>query len=274
MMCWHNLKKLIGSILVFVFVCIVGVNSANARVLTNATLNVVLFPVGAPQAYLFEDLTKPQGFDVDVLLELQKRLGFRLRNNRILAMDFADGLNRIKNGTADIMIGGLSYSDARAKSYDNTAILFTSSLTVMYNPQRNPNIKSFKDFKGKRVGVIGGSVYEELLENIGAQPVVITNPIETYFQVFYGEIDGYIGDRPPLEDFVRSFNSPQLAVVEEPFGEDYCRYVFVLSKDSPYTKEISSEITRMINDGTMEGLLKFWKIDHCAVGDSFCSKKD
>lgn len=265
----QNFKKWVITSLIFIFVCIAGINSAQAaRHLANVSLRVVLFPVGAPHAYLFDDLTKPQGFDVDVLYELQKRLGFQIFHNRILAMGAAEGLYEIKNGKADIMLGGISYDAERAKSYDLTSVMFTSSLTIMYNHRLNPNIKGLDDFRGKRIGVMPNSVYKSYLNEIGAIPVEVTNLIRAYFQIVYGKLDGYIGDRPPLDDFVHVFNSDQLTILEKPFGEQYCRYVLLLPKDSPYTEVISNEIDKMIADGTMSGLLKFWNIDHSDAGNN------
>lgn len=274
-MYWQNLKKWGLATFIFLFVCILGLNRAEAAShLVNTTIKVALYPVGAPQGFIFEDLTKPQGFDIDVIYELQKRLGFRIAGNRILPMNLKEAFDSVKNGDADILIGGISYSEERSKFFDSTVVLFTSSLTIMYNSKENPGIKSLKDFKGKRIGVIPGSVYENFLTEIGAIPVRITNVIETYFQVFYGRLDGYIGDRPPLEDFVNAFHSDKLAILQEPFGEEYCKYVFILGKDSPYTEVISRELKRMIEDGTMGGLLKFWHIEHCAVGDAMCTNNN
>ncbi|MDO4675590.1 MAG: hypothetical protein Q4A68_03290 [Anaerobiospirillum succiniciproducens] len=55
--------------------------------LEHVTLTVLVNPLGAPQAFLKDDFQRPYGIDVDVIYELQRRLGFKLTENRIFVLD-------------------------------------------------------------------------------------------------------------------------------------------------------------------------------------------
>ena len=98
--------------------------------LENVTLTVYVNPVGAPHAYLENDITHPQGLDVDIIYELQRRLLFNLRDNRIYPLDRDSAFARMQAGEADLVGGGISYTMARAKIFKFTPIVHLLSIPV------------------------------------------------------------------------------------------------------------------------------------------------
>ncbi len=229
--------------------------------LENVTLTVYVYPIGSPHAFLENDITHPQGLDVDIIYELQRRLLFNLRENRIFPLDRATAFERLNAGEADLVGGGISYTYDRAKIYSFTPIFLSSSLSVVYSPKLHPEIKSLKDLKGLKVGVERGATSEAYITRIGAQPVYFSNNILALFQLANGEMDALIYDRPPMVDFVAAVPSAGLKVLDEPFGEDACQFAMAMQKDSPYAKAISDAIEQMMMDGTMGVLLKKWGVE-------------
>lgn len=229
--------------------------------LENVTLTVYVNPVGAPHAYLENDITHPQGLDVDIIYELQRRLLFNLRDNRIFPLDRDSAFARINAGEADLVGGGISYTMARAKIYSFTPIYLSSGLTVVYSPRFHPEIKSSQDVKGLNVGVEKGSTSEDYAAKLGAKPTYFTNNILALFQVANGELDALIYDRPPMDDFVLAVPAVGLKTLDETFGEEACQFAMAMPKDSKYAAIISDTIEAMMIDGTMKALLKKWGVE-------------
>lgn len=229
--------------------------------LENVTLTVYVNPVGAPHAYLENDITHPQGLDVDIIYELQRRLLFNLRENRIFPLDRASAFARMKAGEADLVGGGISYTMARSKIYSFTPIYLSSGLTVVYSPRFHPEIKSSQDVKGLNVGVEKGSTSEDYAAKLGAKPTYFTNNMLALFQVANGELDALIYDRPPMDDFVLAVPAVGLKTLDETFGEEACQFAMAMPKDSKYAAIISDTIEAMMIDGTMKALLKKWGVE-------------
>ena len=100
--------------------------------LENVTLTVYVNPIGAPHAYLENDITHPQGLDVDIIYELQRRLLFNLRENRIFPLDRDSAFARMKAGEADLVGGGISYTMARSKIYSFTPIYLSLRWSIAH----------------------------------------------------------------------------------------------------------------------------------------------
>ena len=226
--------------------------------LENVTLTVYVNPTGAPQAFMEEDITHPQGVDIDIIYELQRRLLFNLTDNRIFPLPRDDGFERLQAGEADMVVGGISFTQERAKLYDFTPIFFTSSLTVVYSKRLNPEIKDEESLRGLRIGYERGSTSEDYIKLVNGVGVPFDNVTLGLFQVAYGRLDALIYDRPPMEDFVKSVPSVGLAVTEHRFGENACKYAFALRKGSPYNEAIYQTILEMMVDGTIDSILKKW----------------
>lgn len=254
-----RLKNHIWAVVASAFLSFCSISTAQAAgELQHITLSIYINPAGAPQAFLKDDLVHPLGLDVDILYELQRRLMFNINDNRIYPIPRQDGLERLRNGSADMVIGGISYTKERAEIYDFTPIFLRSSLGVLYS--KRSNIKNEADLKGKRIGVEQDSVSAPFAQKFGATPVSFNNFTLAAFEVASGELDGLIYDRPPLDDFASAVKSANVAVTQHEFGQETCLFAFALTKNSPYTKIISKAINDMIADGTMDRILEKWKV--------------
>ena len=87
-----------------------------------------------------------------------------------------------------------------------------------------------------------------------------------YFQVYSGDLDGVLFDRPPLAGFVNDMKFEEFAVTPEgPVGREDSQYALVLTKDSPYTDIISKTLTDIIHDGTMQRNLEKWNAGDMSI---------
>ena len=250
-------KKIAAAILAAGVMAFSSVSHAIGE-MENVTLTVFVNPTGAPQGFLETDLTHPQGIDVDIIYELQRRLLFNLRENRIFPLQRAEAFARLQNGTADIVIGGISRTPEREKRYDFTPVFFSSGMTLVYSKVSHHEIKTLDDVKGLRVGFERGSVVEDFARHIGANVEPFDNFILALFEVANGDLDALIYDRPPAVDFVREVPSVNLAVIDQTFAEETGQFAFIMPKDYKYTAIINATIEEMMRDGTIEAILKRW----------------
>lgn len=237
--------------------------------LSHVTLTAVVYPIGAPQAFLKDSITHPYGIDVDVIYELQNRLGFKLKEDRIYALERADAFKRVQAGRIDIFAGGISRTAERLKSFDFTPAYYASCLGLLYNPQRHPDIKDVGDMKGMKIGISEGSPSAAYVQRMGGKPVPFTNPIMAYFQVYTGDLDGVFFDRPPLAGFVNDMNFDYFAVTPEGrIGRADSQYAIMMPKGSKYADIINKTISEMIYDGTMDKILLKWETPEMSILNS------
>lgn len=229
--------------------------------LENVTLHVVIYPSNAPFAFIEEDITHPQGVDVDIVYELQRRLFFSLDENRIFPLRRDDCFARLDNGTADLMIGAISYTPQRATKYDFTPPYYQTCLTSIFSRRFHPEIKSVEDLKGLQVGVERGSTAADFMRNVGANLKIMDNITLALFQVSTGTLDAFIYDRPVLMDFADALKTLDMTVINDVFGENDTIYAFAMPKNSEYTAVINETMQAMIDDGTISAILKKWKAE-------------
>ena len=226
--------------------------------LENVTLDVFVNPVGAPMGFIEDSVNRPQGIDVDIVYELQRRLLFTLRENRIFPLARDAAFQRLEHGTADLVVGGISYTKERAEKYDFTPIYFRSCLSVVYSKRHHPEIKSLDDLRGLKVGIKRHSTTEAYVKQVGAQSVPFDNNFNALFAVSDGRLDALIYDRPAMADFVRVMKTLDLAVTNDIFGEDVCQFAFAMPKNSRRAFLINETLEQMLKDGTVDAILKRW----------------
>lgn len=229
--------------------------------LENVTLDVFVYPAGAPLGFIEENVSRPQGVDVDIVYELQRRLLFTLRDNRIFPLQRDVAFARLENDTADLVIGSISYTKERAQKYDFTPIYYRSCLAVVYSSRNHPEIKSIQDLKGLKVGYERGSTAADFIQETGGQGVPFENNIMALFEVADGQLDALIYDRPPMLDFVNTMKTLGLSVTNDVFGEAACEFAFAMPKDSRYTFLINETMNTMLQDGTIDAILKKWHVE-------------
>lgn len=229
--------------------------------MSDARLSVFLNPAGPPFAFLKEDLSIMHGVDVDIILEMRKRLGFEFIDNRMYPLEVAQASILKDKKTIDLYGGGMPYKSEYVKMFAPLPIYIKSSLGVLYSEKIHTDIKSTKDLKGLKVGVAPNSASIGFVQKFGAEPVEITNLSYAVFKVLHGELDALIYDRIVLKDFAKSTQNASFKILDEEFGKEHCQYTFYISKLSPYRKALTTTLQDMLNDGTVNKILGSWGIE-------------
>lgn len=224
-------------------------------------LKVAVDPKNAPFAFIYENVGHPQGFDIDVITELQRRLGFDLTEGRFYPMDESHAFNYLQSDQVDLLIGGITQREELATQYDVTRSVYSSGLSIMLAP-KHFDVTCAGDLKQHKVGVKRNSTASDYVKSVmNATPVPFDNIMMAYYKLSVGELDAVVAERPNIMYFARTAPSFNLRVTEDVFDRYNGEFVFYLKKGSPYTALINAALTQMEADGTTYRLRKKWMND-------------
>ncbi|QDP71595.1 transporter substrate-binding domain-containing protein [Legionella israelensis] len=100
------------------------------------------------------------GFDVELMMEICRRLK---KDCRFIPSSFVEIFQQLSKRKVDLIIGAISITAERQKKY-----LFSLPYMASYGQFINKNkaINKIKEIRGQRVGVLAGSLYEQLVSNL------------------------------------------------------------------------------------------------------------
>lgn len=248
---------------VLVSLCVVlnmGTAQADGE-MKHVELSIYINPVGAPFAFFTDDIYNLQGIDIDIIKELQKRLGFTIKENRIFPLAPDAAFAQMKNKQVDLYGGGMSYNPQYVRDFAPLAIYIKSSLGVLYSTQFHPEFKSTKNLKGLKIGALPGRETDKFVAKFGATLSQENNLAYAVFKVSQQRLDGLMHDRLILQDFAKTIKNPSIAVLPDEFGKDLCQYTFYVPKVSIYRRHLAAAMQRIVNDGTMNRILHKWGVE-------------
>ena len=221
-------------------------------------LTVAVDPKNAPFAFLMDNVGHPQGYDIDIVQELQQRLGFELSEGRYYPMEENHAFEFLQRDKVDLFIGGITMRENLAQKYDVTRSVYSSGFSIMYAPSHFA-IKSAGQLKQKKVGVKRDSPASDYIKGVmSAQPIPFDNIMLAYYQLSVGKLDAVVAERPAILYFAHTMPTFNLKVTDDVFDRCDGEFVFYLKKDSPYTAYINAALTQMEADGTTYKLRKKW----------------
>lgn len=161
------------------------------RVLEAGVLTVV--GSGGYVPFNYRDESDPDtvvGFDVDVGLEIAKRLGVELNYETSAWDGLPDGL---RAGRYDAILGSMADTEARREIISFTVPYYYSGAQLVVN--KNSGITDPSEMTGKEVGVVTGETFAEDAEALGATVVYYDDSNPILLELFAERIDGMITDR-------------------------------------------------------------------------------
>ncbi|WP_226817059.1 transporter substrate-binding domain-containing protein [Advenella sp. FME57] len=117
----------------------------------------------------------------------------------------------------------------------------TSSITsVMTTTSLTSQIHSLSDLSGKTVGVLGGSVGEDYVQNLGIRTQNYDTLDASIEGLISGEVDALVGDAPVLEYFAHSQPGQPVRLIGAVFHPDKYGFGFPLQSEllRPVTLEL------------------------------------
>ncbi|MBI1217962.1 MAG: transporter substrate-binding domain-containing protein [Rhodobacteraceae bacterium] len=216
-------------------------------------LRVGSYPANPP--WEFKDASGAfQGFEVDIVNEIAKRLGM---TTDIQGLDFKALFVATASHRVDIVISSLTITNDRLQSQSFTQPIVTGALGIA--TKDGAGVTSVADLKGKTVGAIATSFGEKWLKDRAAE--IGYTDYKSYDTVSNmltdltaGRVDAVANDVVGLRYAMNQMKG--LAVpVEIPTGE---KFAMMLPKGSDMLEKINSALSDMKTDGTMATIYKKW----------------
>ena len=238
------MKKIFFILTLVVF----GVLSCGKKSGDDKTLRVGLNAVFAPFEYL--ENGKITGFDVDLINEIGKNLGYKVE---IIDQSFDGLIPALKAGKIDIIVSGMSATEERKKSVDFTDEYFTSK--QLYLRKKGNNAVTMNTLSGKKIGVQLGTIQEMEAKNIkGATVVPNENTVNTILDLKAGKIDVIILDNAVAIEYMKK--NPEMEIFAEKPGEIGMAMALNKGKNTELIQKINAELKKMKENGKYDELAK------------------
>lgn len=195
-----------------------------------------------------------EGFEVDMITEVAKRLGVELE---IADYDFQALFAATSSGRIDCAISTISITNERLKNQSFTQGYYDNDMAFV--GRADNGIKALADMKGKIVGSLATSVGEAWIKanqdkyGFGEYKGYKTQQ-DFLLDLQNGRLDGGVNDLLGLQYAFQKMT--ELTVKEVIKSDD--RYGLMCKKDLPALGKINDTITTMKKDGTFASIYKKW----------------
>lgn len=132
---------------------------------SNGVLRFIHDSTQTPMAYVNDD-GNSAGYEVELVLMIGKALGRRVE---ITQANFSSLIASVASGAADIAAGCVSITDERRESvdfptthYEGGIVLLCRKADLTASDPVKPAISELSDLYGKNIGVLTGSIYDEI----------------------------------------------------------------------------------------------------------------
>jgi polar amino acid transport system substrate-binding protein len=209
---------------------------------------------GAP--YVYADPAHPDtyiGYEKEMVDALAPAMG---RDPVFVPTDWETIVSALQRNAFDVIVNGLEPTEDRARQilFSKPYYVFKLQLTVRQNETR---INSLEDCRRRMVGTLSNTAASRLMEKQGIPFRGYADPVGAYRDLELGRIDAVLMDVPMEQFYARS--NPKLRPAGEPFYKGV--YVVGLRKgDEKLKAEVDAGIDKIINDGTLETILRKWNL--------------
>lgn len=207
---------------------------------------------GAP--YVYTDPGNPDryiGYEKEMVDLLAAAMG---RKAEFVPSDWETLVSALQRKSFDVIVNGLEPTGDRAQqiAFSNPYYIFQLQLTVRRDENR---IQSLADCKDRVVGTLGNTAASRLLQQENIPYRSYADPVGAYRDLELKRIDAVVMDVPAEAFYARQ--NAKLKPAGPPFSRGL--YVIGLRKgDDALKAEVDKAIEKIINDGSLEQILKRW----------------
>jgi ABC-type amino acid transport substrate-binding protein len=209
--------------------------------------------------YASSDAEKP-GFEVEIARALAAELGVEARMEWVTF----DGLiPALTSKRCDIIVAGMFITDERKKVIDFSVPYYGSGETILVRKD-NDEIKGLEDLKGKKTGVLAGSVTVGLLEEKGVGPLAVYPDQNTIIiELNNQRIDAAYLEAPSAAWTLQNDPSLNIKVVSEYVPEERFNAGIGLRKeDADLKAKVDEALTKVIEAGKVAEALQHYGVPH------------
>lgn len=242
------MKKLLIMMSILVLAFLSCGNKKDETVKTNK-IKVGLESTYAPFEY--KEDGKLIGFDIDLINELAKSIGFEVE---FIEQSFDGLIPSLKAGKIDLIASGMSATEERKKSVDFSNEYYKSSSLIL-RKKGNTEIKDLESLKGKKIGVQLGTIQEGIAKKIeGAVVIPNESTVNTLMNLDTGKLDVVVLDGIVSSEYMKKYTNLESFMEIE--GEEVGMALAVdKGKHVELLKKINEEMKKMMEDGRFQKIL-------------------
>lgn len=250
----------LGAIALLCAITVAACGGAGVLPLTQATSVVgdpEVFEVATEPAFppfeFLDQANQLQGFDIDLMNSLGKRLGLSIR---YIQIPFDGLIPMLEAVTADAAISAITVTPERAATVDFSRPYFKSGLAIAVRQSTN-DIAALSDLQGRTVAVKLGTTGADIAATVDNIRTVTFDSTELSLQeLASGNVDAVINDAPATLGLIASGQVSGIKLVGEFLTQEY--YAIALPRQSANRPLIDQALAALIADGTYEQIYRRW----------------
>jgi L-cystine transport system substrate-binding protein len=213
----------------------------------------VAFEGTYPPFNFLDDKDEFIGFDVDISNEIAERLGYKAE---FIATKWDGLVGGLKADKFDIIIGQMTVTEERKKSVDFTnPYVITGS--VLITREETTDITKLEDIKGKKVGVGGGTTFEEVANSVEGADVKLYKAVSDYIQDLTNKrLDVIINDQLLIAYNIKEKDLP-IKIASDILNKDEIGMA-VNKGNEDFIEKVNEVLSEMKEDGTYTEIYKKW----------------
>lgn len=212
-----------------------------------------------PFSYYDTDGKTLIGYDIDLINDLQKILGFEI-DGGLKSMDYSALTTSVVEGKLDVGAAALCATDERKAVMDFSETYCDSGLTVMVNKDNDQGIKGIDSLAGKTVAVEKGTashIYAQ--KNLSDAKIEVHDTITTaYESLEQKKVDAVIQDAPGCAFYIKTTEGTAAQVVGDEFNKGQSPYAVAYNKDFKYKDQFNAALEKLRKDGELDKLYDKW----------------
>ncbi|MBN1469636.1 MAG: transporter substrate-binding domain-containing protein [Fusobacteriaceae bacterium] len=212
--------------------------------------------VYAPFTFV-DEKGKLTGYDIEVMAEVAKRAGFKIK---FVPTPWDSMFLGLESKKYDIIANQIGKNADREKKYIFSDSYLVSGAQIIVKDTNN-KIKTLNDLKGKKVGTSVGSNYNKILTDFDKNKEINLvyydgNVTEIFQEISLGRLDATVNDRLTVGENIKKLGL-KVKVVGNPINKVPSYFVF--RKDSGDLKnKVDKALLSMKKDGTLAKISKKW----------------
>ena len=201
------------------------------------------------------------GFDIDVAREMARALGVKFVPVNTAWPSIIPALNL---GRFDIIISGMSVTEARQKRVDFADPYMTVGQTVLVNKKHKGVITSYKHLNDPKYivtskpGTTGEEAVQKFLPNCNYSPY--DTELEGAMAVIKGKADAFVYDLPYNVVFMAIHGEDKLVFLDKPFTVEPLAWA-IRKNDPDFLKWLNKFLKELKEDGRYDRIYKKWFIN-------------
>ncbi|HEM4748374.1 TPA: ABC transporter substrate-binding protein/permease [Streptococcus suis] len=229
------------------------------------TIDIVFDNAYAPFEFKDSDQIY-KGLDVDIINEVAKRSGWTMTQS---FPGFDAAVNAVQAGSADALMAGTTITEARKKVFTFSDPYFDTKIVIATTKANT--ISSYKDLKGKTVGVKNGTAAQNFLEENKDKYGYNVKTFDTgdlmYNSLSAGAVDAVMDDEAVIQYAIQQGQDLSIDIEGEAIGS----FGFSVKKGSQYeylVEDFNKALAAMKEDGTYDQIMNKWLGSSTASAES------